>query len=235
MIILRGYSWSLVLLTAMICIPIARPQAINAAPTLIDFEGLGLSEGTSVPEMAGVMFEAAVAVQGAPEYAFGVGGSIYDTGNAPPFSNSENIFITNQGGFASPEADKHINIDFPYPVSNLSFLVADIDSLAGEVTEQLTATVFDADGLQLDMQVHTAPDPTPRGGDGEVVLISFGTLGGIRRLELVNDPIYNQLGTNRIGWGVDNLSFTPIPAPTPIVLGTLGAGLVGWLRRRKAL
>ncbi len=64
--------------------------------------------------------------------------------------------------------------------------------------------------------------------------------GGMMFVGLVlDDPIYGfkwtAVGGETMNTGMDNLYTGLVPAPGAILLGTLGAGLVGWLRRRRAL
>ena len=46
---------------------------------------------------------------------------------------------------------------------------------------------------------------------------------------------FTSLDSTAYGPALDNVSITYIPAPGAILLGSLGAGLVGWMRRRRAI
>jgi len=61
-----------------------------------------------------------------------------------------------------------------------------------------------------------------------IELISIAGLGPIGK-------IYFNSISDSTGADIDNLDFTPIPAPGAILLGSIGVGLVGWLRRQRTL
>lgn len=46
---------------------------------------------------------------------------------------------------------------------------------------------------------------------------------------------FEGIGGDNMGMLLDNVSVSTIPAPGAILLGSLGAGLVGWLRRRRTI
>ncbi len=106
------------------------------------------------------------------------------------------------------------------------------DSLMGEVSiyvsgsgnaDTFTIEAYDAMNALVDSDTVTTHD---------WALLGVSSAAGIQRVVLAV-PVYEG------GSMFDDLSFTElapaVPAPAGILLGTLGTGLVGWLRRRRSL
>ncbi|MFH1718729.1 MAG: hypothetical protein ABIF19_15345 [Planctomycetota bacterium] len=75
-------------------------------------------------------------------------------------------------------------------------------------------------------------------GMGFLVALSNTSTGvdtiSISGLGQIGYVYFNSIGDGA-GGDIDNLDFSQIPAPGAILLGSIGAGLVGWLRRRRTL
>ncbi len=66
----------------------------------------------------------------------------------------------------------------------------------------------------------------------DVETLTVSDVGGIAYITAYGHKV------SSIQWdsiGLDNMEWEPIPAPGAILLGSLGVGLVGWLRRRRTL
>ncbi|MHC4324795.1 MAG: hypothetical protein ACYSUX_11030 [Planctomycetota bacterium] len=64
-----------------------------------------------------------------------------------------------------------------------------------------------------------------------IIGVNVTNLSGMGQIGYI---YFNSIG-DFLGADIDNLGFTTIPAPGAILLGGIGAGLVGWLRRRRTL
>ena len=199
----------------------------TASAETIDFDGLGLAEGTiitAVPGFSGVTFNGAKLVLpgGVPNTGF-KGNSTSGGVGGPDDANSGATITT----IDPPQGI--IEITFATPVQGLNFDVADIDIIRDSFTETIVARVYDAPvgGTQLHEKAITANDQ----GTGDGVLTMFDFSGGfigvdrIQRLEIqTNSPVTGP------GYAVDNLTYTFVPEPSSMVVW-LAIGAIT-LRRR---
>jgi hypothetical protein len=103
-----------------------------------------------------------------------------------------------------------IRIDLVRPASQIGIGVA--DSAGGPET----LSVYNSGGVLLESHVLTP---------------------GVNIYAVITRPLYDISRIELAGefFAADDLQFNGIPAPGAILLGTIGVGIVGWLRRRKTL
>ena len=139
-----------------------------------------------------------------------------------PLSNDKKCRMVWGGAGGSFDDYNWAEMTFPVPVTSVT-----IRHLDGQGDDS-----FD---VHVDGNFFAHYTATPSGSEAWVLTTySPGTPFTTLRITATQNPpwwgflTYGQLG-------IDRVTATPIPAPGTILLGSIGAGLVGWLRRRRTL
>ncbi|MHC4205174.1 MAG: hypothetical protein ACYSTT_11035 [Planctomycetota bacterium] len=105
-------------------------------------------------------------------------------------------------------------IQFPTPVIDVQFISGWWNDIGTGIID-----VYGLYGIPLASLSNTGTGPvtTDLSAYGRITAIYFNSVADVA------------------GADIDSLAFSPIPAPGAILLGGIGAGLVGWLRRRRTL
>jgi len=210
---------------------IARPA--QALPT-IDFESVpgvgvpteGLTINTQFLATHGVSFSLegggfpVIAKVGSPQTAF-------TPDDTPlPGQGIGEFFLTDDGFVVGvPEP---LIISYVAPTAFSSGIILDIGGAHTSYPEIFTVEARDALDITLESITFTAGDP----GTGDELATPWSFNHATADIHSIRIVAF-RAGNRNVGWGFDN--FNPIPAPGAILLGSIGVGLVGWLRRRRTL
>jgi len=144
--------------------------------------------------------------------------------NPVPAGAFDDVFLT--GDFNN---DTDMSLSFAKELRSISFDIADIDggndSQLGESNEEQFTFDFLLGGSSVGSQVVTSNDVA---GDAIVTNITYSGA-----FDSVNITGVTPGGTRNIGWGIDNISATPVPLPAGMVLMVSAFGGLGALRLRR--
>lgn len=211
----------LIIICVVMALMAASPRTLLAAPTLINFDDATHMEVVNNKYAAlGIIF---IGMSGGNMYAY-ADGSMYP--GHSPVSDPQMAYSDNTG----------IRMDFATPVVSLSLYGCDYGgalpggSLPGD-NEIATLAAYDSGGILLGSTTVQSTRGTKVVGSltipTDIAFLSLSGLGNIAYAEFTF--------TNGSFFGIDDVNFLPIPAPGAILLGSIGVGIVGWLRRRRAL
>jgi len=146
-----------------------------------------------------------------------------------PAGMTAGTFLTDEP--TGPVTTYDYYIEFARPVSFVSLDLYDFRQDGGAVSgETATLTVYsDLFTTAVGTDVFTIPSVNPVDGNIEHLSVVTGSYN------IFSSSLVFASASGDVGTGIDNVQFETIPAPGAILLGSIGVGLVGWLRRRRTL
>lgn len=199
------------------------------AVTTIDFEAFTYPDLLGPVSIGGNVVTFSVGTPGAsPGIIAEVGDprTAFVPNDSPAGANAGLMFLTDED--SGPYLGLDYFIEFDRPVSSLSLDLYDYRVDGGPAPgDTATLTVYsDLFTTAVGSDVFVIPIPNPVNGNVEFLSVVAGVGESFRSASLIFD------GPD-VGTGIDNVSFTTIPAPGALALGSIGIGVVGWLRRRR--